>query len=256
MNRRALILLLALTPGCSFFTVDAKSGSKALPIDLRSSADTKPPVVARADVPSTQPSGALQSVTSAAVSIPDQLVERLTVDRFKEAARNLKSPDADIRRVSLNRVAARSYGRGLPYTDVYRTTAQFDSDGLVRATAIRTINRVRDTESGAVLVAALADGDPQVRLEACKALANLPTPAAEQPLRAIAQDGNADQDLRIAALDALRHYNSLDTARLLVSQLNSNVFSLSWQSRRSLFLMTGQDHRYDEGAWLNYFAAR
>ena len=64
--------------------------------------------------------------------------------------------------------------------EVYRTTAQFDADGLVRATAVRALNRVRDASSGAIFVAALGDGDPQVRLEAAKALANMPTPQRVQ----------------------------------------------------------------------------
>ena len=80
--------------------------------------------------------------------------------------------------------------------------------------------------------------------------------AAEVPLRNLAQSNDQDIDIRIAAMDALCHYNSLDTARVLVSQLNGNLFGLSWQARRSLFLMTGQDFRYDEAAWLNYFATR
>lgn len=257
----ALALLaagLAGAGGCSLFTVNARSGTDALPVDLRSSADVEPPKVGVANVPSTQPTGMLDDARrrfeAVAVAGPQRIYEWLTLDRFKEAARNLKNSDADIRRVAINRVSARRYGQVPPYTDVYRTTAQFDSDGLVRATAVRAINHARDEQSDATLVAALADGHPQVRLEAAKALGNLPAPDAEPALRKLATAGDEDIDTRLAALDALRHYKTLDTQRTLVSQLNSNNFSLAWQARRSLFLQTGADYRYDEPAWLNHLS--
>lgn len=264
MTLRHAILALAALPvlgltGCSLITVDSRSGSKALPVDLRSSSDESRPTVGVANIPTTQP-GALASVSrgvkAVTIGAPTAIYEFATAGRFKEAARSLRASDADVRRRSLTMVASRSYGAGLPYTDVYRTTAQVDNDGLVRATAVRAINRVRDDESSGVLVAALADGHPQVRLEAAKALANLPTPAAEVPLRAIAQSNDQDIDARIAALDALRHFPTLDTQRVLVSQLRSNNFALAWQARRSLYLQTSQDFRYDEAAWLNYLASR
>jgi HEAT repeats len=249
---------LGLT-GCSFFTVDARSGTDALPVDLRSSSDDARPSVGVPNVPATQPgviAGMGRGVRAVTVGAPSAIYEMATVGRFKDAARNLRAPDADVRRNALVTVASRSYGQGLPYTDVYRTTAQIDGDGLVRATAVRAINRVRDEESDAVLVSALADGHPQVRLEAAKALANLPTPSAEAPLRSLAQSNDQDIDTRIAALDALRHYPSLETQRALVGQLNSNSFALAWQARRSLYLQTDRDFRYDEAAWLNYLASK
>lgn len=248
------ITCFALT-GCSLITVESTSGSKAMPVELRSSSDDRRPPVGLANVPTTQP-GMAQQASDLTAGAAQRIYEFATAGQFREAAANLRSTDADVRRVALVRVANRSYGAGLPYTDVYRTTAQVDPDGLVRATAIRSINRVRDQQSGPVLVAALADGHPQVRLEACKALANLPTPDAEIPLRAIAQANDQPNDIRIAALDALRHYNSLETQRVLVGQLNSNNFALAWESRRSLFLQTNADYRYDEAAWLNYLTTR
>lgn len=249
-----IALPLALT-GCSLITVESTSGTKEMPVELRSSTDDYRPPVGVADLPTTRP-GVISRVSSAPGDAVTKVYEALTVNSFKEAAHNLRNEDADIRRVALTRVAGRSYGAGLPYTDVYRTTAQVDPDGLVRATAIRSLNRVRDTQSGPVFVAALADGHPQVRLEACKALANLPTPEAEGPLRTIAQANDQPLDVRIAALDALRHYRSLETQRVFVGQLNSSNFALAWESRRSLFLQTNADYRYDEAAWLNYLTTK
>ena len=50
----------------------------------------------------------------------------------------------DERRNGINRLASRDFGRREPYTERYRQIAQYDSDWLVRATAIRSLNRARD----------------------------------------------------------------------------------------------------------------
>ena len=261
MLRTATLVIVSFTAaGCSLVTVESTSGSKALPAELRSSSDAYLPPVGAADVPSTQPVGMVEGAGRAAndltVGSARRVYEFATADKFREAVANLQSTDADVRRVALVRISDRSYGADSPYRDVYRTTAQVDSDGLVRAMAVRALSRVRDQNSDTVLVAALGDGHPQVRLEAAKALANLPTPAAEVPLRALAQANDQPNDVRIAAIDALRHYPNLETQRVFVGQLNSSNFALAWQSRRSLFLQTKVDHRYDEAAWLNYLASR
>lgn len=244
-----LALLLASTSGgCMVYTVEAQGGSDALPRELRSSSDDRRPPVGVDASATTQPAG----VFSLAGSAKTRVSEWFSLDEFKAAAVDLKSESADRRRRAIEQVVARTYGRREPYLNVYRTTAQFDPDGLVRATAVRAINRSRDESATGVLVAALGDGEPRVRLEAAKALCNLPTPPAEAPLRKLATTAEEDVDTRIAALDALRHYRSLDTQRALVAQLNSGTFALAWQSRRSLFLQTTADYRYDESAWLNY----
>lgn len=247
----ALAIVATSLTGCSLITVESTQGSKEMPVDMRSSSDDRRPPVGLPNVPTTQP-GLVDQANATLEGTIRSITEFATAGQFREAAANLRSPDADVRRVALIRVADRSYGAGLPYTDVYRTTAQVDPDGLVRATAVRSINRVRDQQSSAILVAALADGHEQVRLEACKALANLPTAAAEAPLRKIAQSNDQPNEIRIAAIDALRHYSTLDTDRVLIDQLDSGNFALAWQARRSLYLQTNADYRYDKAAWLNY----
>ena len=257
-----LLVLCPLTilPGCTIYNISSESGTDRLPADLRSSADTQPPSVGEPNIPTTQPgmAGSLsQGWELFTADMPKRVMEMLQHEKFRSAANHLKpgTGDADMRRVALNRIMTNSRGKNLPYTDVYRTTALQDPDAPVRAAAVRALNHVRDVESTSALVVALGDSDQTVRQEAAKALGNLPTPTAEIPLRALVLKSDEPIDTRIAALDALRHYKSLDTQRLLVSQLNSNNFALAWQSRRSLFLQTGSDFRYDEPAWLNYLAS-
>ena len=158
----------------------------------------------------------------------------------------------DERRVGINKLADRGFGRREPYTDRYMQVAQYDSDYLVRATAIRALNRSREQRAAPVFVKALEDSSPLVRQEAAKALANVPDPNAVAPLSRLVANPQEPRDVRIAAADALTHYRALDAARALVDTLDSRDFGVAWQSRRSLVRLTGRDLKYDEGQWLQF----
>lgn len=158
----------------------------------------------------------------------------------------------DRRRRGINSLVERDYGRRPPYTKRYEEIAQADSDYLVRATAIRALNRARYRPATPTFIKALADAHPMVRLEAAKALANVPDPGAAAPLVAAVNNAQEDRDVRIAAADALRHYRQPDVARALAGQVGTADFAVAWQSRRSLTSITGRDLRYDQVAWLGY----
>ena len=117
---------------------------------------------------------------------------------------------------------------------------------------LRALNRARDQDATPVFIKALSDQNDQVRLEAAKALANVPDPNAVGPLTSIVNNDSDNKDVRIAAADALRNYRSLDVARALVSTLGGRDFGVAWQSRQTLRKLTGHDMRYDEAAWLAY----
>lgn len=182
------------------------------------------------------------------------------------AAKSMLDPASpDRRREAVVYLSKRDYGRRDPYTDYYIEMVRSDSDYTVRAMAIRALNRARDKSATPVLIKALEDPQPLVRLEAAKALANIPDEAAVPALvrrlegwvemrgreRVEMQDSN---DVRIACADALRNYRTLPAATALVRVLRDREFGVSWQSRQSLKLMTGQDYRYDQAAWLSYFS--
>lgn len=176
-----------------------------------------------------------------------------------------KTPD-ERRRGMTELVCKYEFARHRPYTIRYRQLAVSDPDYTVRAMAIRALSISRDTGATPIFVSALDDPDELVRMEAAKALANLPDPAAIGPLlrivegrRPLAAQQAGDnaveaKDVRIAAANALRHYRTLDVARTLVSVLGERAFGVAWQSRRSLIAMTGRDMRYDQEAWLMYLA--
>ncbi len=169
-------------------------------------------------------------------------------------ARMMESRGADDRRQGINGLASTDRGERPPYTVRYTQIGRLDTDYLVRATAIRSLNRSRDRSPAAMAlyVRSLEDPNVPVRLEACKALGHMPTDDAMMPLLHILNHVEEDKDVRIAAADALRHYKTLEVARTLVLMLSDRDFGIAWQSHHSLKAMAGRDLRYDEAAWLAY----
>lgn len=158
----------------------------------------------------------------------------------------------DERREGINGLVSRDFGKREPYVTRYDQIAKADDDWLVRATAIRALNRARDRNATPTFVLALGDKNDQVRLEACKALIHMPDEAAVPALVKIVQSDDENKDVRIAGAEALQHYRSLEVARALTNNLAGRDFGVAWQSRKTLILLTGHDLQYDEAAWLAY----
>jgi HEAT repeat protein len=171
-----------------------------------------------------------------------------------QAMENERLPDE--RRKGINKLVQSDFGRRDPYTKRYAQIASSDPDFLVRATAIRALNRSRYKPATSIFIEALKDKEAHavVRLEAAKALANIPDPNAATALVDTVNNAAEDRDVRIAAADALRHYKQIEVARALASKLRGNDFGLAWQSRKSLENLTGRDLRYDQTAWLAYLS--
>ena len=175
--------------------------------------------------------------------------------------------NADWRRIGIiDLVTSWDYARKPPYTTRYQQIAKNDPDYTVRAAAIRALNISRDQSATPIFITALDDESELVRLEAAKALVNIPDPAAIPPLMRrlngqiqVTVDGRPEtveegKDVRIACADALRHYRTLDVARTLVSYLSERDFGVAWQSLQSLKTITGRDMAYNQGAWLRYLS--
>jgi hypothetical protein len=188
-------------------------------------------------------------------TLPHQLIEYASGDNASRAVRLMQSErSADARRRGINALLRWDFAQQDPYVRRYRQIARDDPDPIVRATALRALNRSRDPGARPIFVAALGDASERVRLEAAKALVNLPDPAAAEPLIRLVGGADEDRDVRIAAAEALNHYRKIEVARALTSRLNERDFSIAWQARRSLRRLTGRDFRFDEAAWLEYIA--
>jgi hypothetical protein len=179
----------------------------------------------------------------------------ITGDTPFNAAKNLLEPTLpERRRKAIVYLAERDYGREQPYTKYYAEMARTDEQALVRAAAIRALNRARDKESVSTYITALGDAGEPVRLEAAKALANIPDASSVPALLRRLRDMDETTDVRIAAADALRNHRTAEVATALVGILRDPKFGVSWQALQSLRLLTGRDFRFDRAAWLNYLS--
>ena len=159
-----------------------------------------------------------------------------------------KTPDARVR--GINGLAAREFGREGPYTDAYAVLAENAAEPLVRATAVRALNRSRSAGHADLFVRLLDDEATGVRLEAAKALVNVPAEGGAGPLLARAADADEDLDVRMAAVSALRHHDAPEVRERLAALLGGDEFSLAFQARVALAAMVGQDRGYDPAAYL------
>jgi len=184
-----------------------------------------------------------------------QAMGSLTGDTPIAEVRMMENPNsADQRRRGIYSLMKRDFAQQEPYTKRYRQIAQSDPDPTVRAAAVRASNASRDRAAVPVFIAALNDKSDMVRLQAAKALSNIPDRTAADPLMRVLGNQAEQRDVRIAAAEALRHYRNLDVARVLAGTVGGRDFSIAWQSRWSLIILTGRDLGYSEHAWLEFLA--
>jgi hypothetical protein len=184
---------------------------------------------------------------------PIQQIRTAQGDTARKAVLKMEDKDfPDNRRYGMNRLLEFPYTKRPPYTRAYEGLARLDPDFTVRAAAIRACNRSRDRNATPIFIKGLADKNDLVRLESVKALANVPDPNAVPPLMNLANNVDENRDVRIAAVDAIKYYRTLEVARTLSGILADRDFSIGWQARRSLVYLTHKDFGYDQGAWLEY----
>lgn len=171
-------------------------------------------------------------------------------NRAAQQMLNERSPDA--RRSGISDLIRWDFAQEKPYVLRYRQVVKAETDPLVKATAIRALNRARDPEGRPLFIEALSDPSPVVRMEAANALRSLPDPAAAAPLVNLVTRPEEERDVRVAAADALQHYKTLEVARALIPRLAERDFSVAWQAHESLRTITGKDFGYSEAAWLQY----
>lgn len=259
------VIAVSLTTGCGFLPVpDQKE-----PVLYYRQKDVDEAAIQARRGPATQPVGqAAGSLSDLFRLIGDYFADTTPLDLVRDMEGLPRADDrapgtADRRWQAINNLAGRPFAHYPPYTPRFAAKAVGDGksgekpdvDYVVRATAVRALNRSRDAGSTGVFIKALADKSELVRLEAAKALNNLPTPDAVAALLARLNDANEVMDVRIASAEALRHYKTLEVARGLVAALDDRDFGIAWQARRSLNVLTKVDMKYDQVKWLSFLTA-
>lgn len=252
---RRLLIVLLITPALAFSTGCLSSTDKE---DRQPQTLTKLQRMKRQEAQrrAREKEGTSYSVAAGASKLVRMIGDLIDFARGEtpfNAAKAMIDPNSpDLRRKGIVKLSNREFGRQDPYLKQYEVMARDDNDPSVRAMAIRALNRGRDKRAVPIFLSALEDKNDHVRLEAAKALANVPDPSATAPLLRHLENPDENVDVRIACADGLRLYPSSEVAQALVRALRDRSFGVSWQARRSLQLMTGHDFRYDTVAWLNY----
>jgi len=183
-----------------------------------------------------------------------ELFSRVSGPEPGEVADKLESDKPDERFEAINYLVYYDWGRQPPYTDRYDQIARGDPSPLVRAIALRALNRSRAVSPEGTIRGMLNDSSELVRLEAAKALSNTYDPQASAKLRAMLTAAGETRDVRVAVADALRHDRTPEGYRALVGVLGDRDFAVAWTARRSLRRMTGQDFRWSEADWAKWLA--
>jgi len=183
-----------------------------------------------------------------------QLFDALSHDTPGVAVRKALDPTSpDVQREGILHLCDFDHFRQGSALTLYAHEAEIAPDYTVRAAALRALNRCRAKGYTTLFLHSLQDDHVLVRLEAADALGNIPDPQAIKPLIDHTQS-DVSSDVRVACAEALRNFHDSDVVLALVDLLDNRDFSIAWQARQSLELLTGVDYRYDPKAWRGYFA--
>lgn len=160
-------------------------------------------------------------------------------------------------------LANQQFGGEPVYMRLY-VDAVHDSDAGVRAAGVRGLALHGSPEHVPLLIEALDDEDPIVRLDSARALQRIHNSGAIGPLVNRMQIENEENELvRAEAARALGQYAQPYVVDALIASLDDPNLGVNEASRSSLRTLTGQDFGTDIAAWVDWvgnsadlFAAR
>ena len=160
----------------------------------------------------------------------------MRIDAIREFSSRSTGTDAEDQRKITNQLARQ---------------IQIEPDPLVREIIIETIANFRTPLAQQVLQAGLHDEESAVRIASCHGLGLQEDPAAvinlEKTLR-----GENDQDVRLAAAEALGSIKTPDSIQALSIALEDRDPALQFVAVESLKSISGQDFGGDVRAWQQY----
>lgn len=126
-----------------------------------------------------------------------------------------------------------------------------EQDPLIREEIIRALGSYPGPTADAVLKAALADDDPQVRIAACESWGRRKDDAAVK-LLGESMRGDVNADVRLAAAKALGETKNPKAVEALGEALEDSDPSMQYRAVLALQQVTGKDLGYDVRRWQQY----
>lgn len=133
-------------------------------------------------------------------------------------------------------------------TDQLARQIQVEPDPLVRQSVIRAIAEFRTPMAQQVLEAGLGDENKAVRIECCRELGK----RAEVPAVASLANtlrGDKDEDVKMAAAQALGKIKSPESLQALTAALDDRDPAMQYVGVQSMKAVTGKDYGPDVQAW-------
>jgi hypothetical protein len=132
---------------------------------------------------------------------------------------------------------------------------KIEPDPIVRQTIQNTIAECQTPLAGAVVLAGLEDQDADVRRTCCRLVARrgADAQAVAALSRVVAMD--ADQDVRMAACDALGGIKGDGAVQALAAALNDRDPAMQLAGMEAMKEVSGQDLGNDVQAWRQYAAS-
>lgn len=168
----------------------------------------------------------------------------------------LRSDQADERREAVQAVAADRDARNDPsVVKIFCILARSDADPLVRSAAARGLANMESDEVVPTLSdVAATDRSSYVRGDAVASLGRQAKPECMTPLVRSAR-GDPSEDVRSAAVEALRQFKDVAAAKVLVAALSDPSLGVSLKAWESLRYMTGQNLPRQAQAWDDFLAS-
>ncbi len=166
----------------------------------------------------------------------------------KESKEMALSSDPDKRVAAINSWSAHDWGLRGDYLKFYASAVRHDDAAVVRSAALRALGKARDAATVETIAYAMRDPATAVRLDAAWALDQVLGEAAIEQLRAAAL-ADPSNDVRIAAIKAIRHYRMERVVTALVSCLDDKNFGIRLEAHSSLVYIYGRDLGNESENW-------
>ncbi len=173
-----------------------------------------------------------------------------------EAARMMfDQRDADARREGTVLISNSIFGDGPVYVDSYRDMVRNEQHPLVLAASARALARYGEPSDAELLVVLLKHENHSVRWEAAKGLQRLHNPEQLTPMLEVLGDVDESTDVRLAIANGLGQYASDTAFQGLIAALDARPLAINVEAARALTKITGQQHGFDQIAWLDWYDA-
>jgi len=170
----------------------------------------------------------------------------------KKLLANLSNLDADLRREGVRKLCKGKSAKWPQTAEILDLMAQGDPDSYVREEALKGLASIGDEKYlKETLKKTVNDPSEKVRVRAVEILGHQKGQAVMELLLERLKD-DQDGQVRAKAAEALANFRDRRAVRGLLGGLIDEEFKVTYRSRQSLRILTGEDFEYDQQVWQDW----